>query len=98
MDTVNQCVVSDKLQFSLTPGRGSQKVLVLINTVSSYYNNYDRVVYGATLNISKAFDDVNYYGLFVKMIKVGILLKVLNTFLSTGMINEKVGYVGLIVG
>ena len=53
-----------------------------MSTVLDYFNEKDSDVYIAGLDVSKAFDNVNHYGIFAKLINVNIPLCVLNTLIS----------------
>ena len=53
-----------------------------MTTVSDYFNEKGSNVYIAGLDVSKALDSVNHYGIFVKLINVNIPLYVLNTLIN----------------
>ena len=63
------CFVPNEQQYGFTKGRSTQKALLTIRAVIKYYNSQDTSVYVTTLNASKTFDKINYYGLFIKLIE-----------------------------
>ena len=46
---------------------------MLLNCVTNHFSNGGSVVYAAALDISKAFDGVNHYDLFIKLMESGYL-------------------------
>ena len=55
---------------------------MLLNCVSKHFNDGGSVVYAVALNLSKAFNRVNHYGLFIKLKKSDIPVNMLNTFVN----------------
>ena len=72
----------DVLQYGFVNGRGCQKALITLQTVVNYYTTNGSPVYIASLDASKAFDRVNHYGLFCKLMGLGIPLYLLNIVIN----------------
>ncbi len=51
-------------------------------TVINYFNDRGSNVYVAGLDVAKAFDSVNHYGIFIKLMNVHVPLCVLNTLVN----------------
>ena len=51
-------------------------------TALDYFNEKGSNFYIAGLDVSNAFNGVNYYGIFVKLITVNVPLRVLNTLIN----------------
>ena len=66
---VKKFSVFDELQFGFVPGKGCQKALFTVETVVNYYTSRGSPVFMASLNAAKAFDRVNHYALFNKLIE-----------------------------
>ena len=78
LNVFTRLIVTEDLQFGFTSGKGCQKASLVMSTVLYYFNEKVINVYIAGLDVSKAFDSVNHYGIFVKLINVNIPLCVLN--------------------
>lgn len=74
--------VMDELQFGFTAGKGCQKALMLLDTVNNHFLDGGSNMYTATLDMSKAFDGVNHYGLFIKMMEIDVPLCLLNVAIN----------------
>ena len=61
------CFVPNEHQYGFTKGRGTQKALLTIRALIEYYNRQDTPVYEASLDANKAFDKINHYGLFIRL-------------------------------
>ena len=70
------------LQFGFVPNKCCQKALFTLETVVNYFTDRDSPVYVASLDVSKAFDRVNHFALFIKLIDLGIPLYVLNILIT----------------
>ena len=55
------------LQFGFVPNKCCQKALFTLETVVNYFTDRDSPVYVASLDVSKAFDRVNHFALFIKL-------------------------------
>ena len=58
----------DELQLGFVPNKGCQKALFTLETVVNYFKDRGSPVYVASLDVSKAFDRVNHFALFIKLI------------------------------
>ena len=65
---------ADELQNGFVSGRGCQKALFTLQNVVDYYTARGSPIYLAALDASKAFNRVNHYGLFCKLMNIGIPL------------------------
>jgi Reverse transcriptase (RNA-dependent DNA polymerase) len=72
----------DELQYGFVNGRGCQKALFTLQNVVDYYTTRGSPIYMAALDASKAFDRVNHYGLFCKLMKLGLPLYLLNVVIN----------------
>ena len=70
------------LQFGFTPGKGCQKALQLLSTVVDHFNERGSNVYCAGLDISKALNSVNYYGIFIQLMNLNLPLCILNVLVN----------------
>jgi hypothetical protein len=68
----------DELQFGFVSGKGCQKELFTLETVVNYFNCRGSPVYLASLDATKAFDRVNHYALFYKLMCLHIPVYLLN--------------------
>ena len=82
LENLGKFLLFDELQFGFIPNKGCQKALLLMNCVTDHFNKGGSNVYTSALDISKAFDGVNHYGLFIKMMEVGMPLNMLNVFIN----------------
>ena len=72
----------DELQLGFAPNKGCQKALFTLETVVNYFTDRDSPVRVASLDVSKAFNRVNDFALFLKLIDLGIPLYVLNVLIN----------------
>ena len=71
LNVLTRLIVTDDLQFMFTSGKGCPKaLLVMSRLLLDYFNEKRSNAYIAGLDVSKAFDSVNHYGIFVKLINV----------------------------
>ena len=63
---------TDDLQFGFKSGMGCTDAIFLCRTTIDHFTERGSNVYAAALDVSKAFDKVNHYKLFVSLIKAGI--------------------------
>jgi hypothetical protein len=68
----------DDLQYGFVPHKGCQKALFTLETVANYYTARGSPVFLAALDASKAFDRINHYGLFCKLMSLSIPLYLIN--------------------
>ena len=63
-----------ELQFGFTARKGGQKALLMFSVVIDYFKDRGRKVYMyvAGLDVAKALDSVNHYGIFIKLINMHI--------------------------
>ena len=55
---------------------------MVLSTVVDYFNDRGSNVFVADLDVSKAFDSVNHYGIFIKLMSANFSVCVLNTFVN----------------
>ena len=70
----------DDVQYGFVAKKECQAALFTVNTIIDYFVQRGNSVYLATLDASKAFDRINHYCLFIKLIENGLsvyLLKVI---------------------
>jgi hypothetical protein len=72
----------DELQFGFVPGKGCQKALFALNSTVNYFVSRGSPVYTAALDASKAFDRVNHYALFCKLMSIGVPVYMLNVLID----------------
>jgi hypothetical protein len=72
----------DDLQFGFVEGKGCQKALFSLETIVNYYTCRGSTVFMAALDATKAFDRINHYALFYKLICLGIPLCLLNVIIN----------------
>ena len=82
LENLSKFLFFDELQFGFVPNKGCQKALLLLDCTIDYFNKAGSNVYAAALDISKAFDGVNHYGLFIRMMEVGMPLNMLNVLIN----------------
>ena len=75
----------DELQFGFVQGKGCQKALFTIESVVNYFTARGSPVFLAALDASKAFDRVNHFGLFYKLVRLGLPLYLLNVLIEWHM-------------
>ena len=80
LNILNRFIINDELQFGLTPRKGCQKALLMFCTVIDYFNDRGSNVYVAGLDVAKAFDSFNYYG--ITLMNEHVPLCVLNTLVN----------------
>ena len=59
----------NKYQFGFVPVGGCDKALYVVKSVCDYYIEHGSSIYLSALDISKAYDSVNHFGLFSGLIK-----------------------------
>ena len=73
----------DELQFEFVPNyKGCQKALFALETIANYFTDRGRPVYVASLNVSKAFDRLNNFASFIKLMDLGFTIYVLNVLIN----------------
>ena len=72
----------EELQFGFVPNKGCQKVLFTVETVVNYFTCHGSPMFMASLDINKAFDRVNHFTLFYKLIDIGIPFCMLNVLIN----------------
>ena len=58
-----------ELQFGFVKNGGCEKALFVVRSVCEYFLNHVSSIYLASLGIPKAYDSINHYSLFVKLMK-----------------------------
>ena len=73
-------LTSDNNQFGFKKGSGCTKAIFTLKSVVDYYVSLNSTVNICSLDISKAYDKMNHNGLFIKLMKRCIPLKLLMVF------------------
>ena len=63
---------TDDLQFGFKKGLGCADAIFTLGNVAEYFTRNGSTVYAASLDISKAFDKVSHYRMFIRLIKAGL--------------------------
>ena len=79
---LSHIILNDDLQCGFIPGKGCQKALLLLSTVADYFNEKGNNVNCAGLDISKAFNSENHYGIFIKLMNLNVQLCILNVLVN----------------
>ena len=74
--------VPNEHQYGFTKGRGTQKALLTVRAVIENYKRQDTPVYVALLDASKAFDNINHYGLFIRLMERKVPAPFLNVLIN----------------
>jgi hypothetical protein len=82
MDRLTPLLQVEELQFGFVPNKGCQKALFTLETVVNYFTCRGSPVFMASLDVTKAFDRVNHFALFHKLIDVGVPLYILNVLIN----------------
>ena len=59
-----------ELQFGFVKNGRCEKAMFVARSVCEYFLNHGWSIYVASLDISKAYDSINHYSLFVKLMKI----------------------------
>ena len=82
LNVLTHLIMTDDLQFGFINGKECQKAILVRSTVLYYFNENGSNVFIVWLDVSKAFDSVNHYGIFVKLINFNIPVRVLNNLIN----------------
>ena len=85
---------SSDLQFGFKKSLGCSNAIFAVQSVTNYFSKHGSTVNVCALDMSKAFDKVNHFGLYIKLIKCNIPVDLLH--LSIGIINVLHLYVGMV--
>ena len=77
--------VGDEFQYGFKPGVSTAMCTKVLKTTIDYYNSRDSHVFCCFVDYSKAFDFVNYWQLFSKLLKDGVNSKIV-CLLATGIV------------
>ena len=69
---MESCLKTDDLQFGFKKGRGCREAIYTLQGVVKYINNNGSTAVLCALDISKAFDKVNHFGLYIKLMQRNI--------------------------
>jgi len=69
MDRFGHLLVASDLQFGFKKSIGCSNAIFTMQSVVDYFVNHGSTVNVCTLDMSKAFDKVNHYGSYIKLIK-----------------------------
>ena len=72
----------DDVKYGFVAKKGCQAALLTVNKIIDYFVDRDNSVYLATLDASKAFDCINHYCLFIKLIENGLLMYLLKEMVN----------------
>lgn len=92
---------SDELQFGFKKGRGCREAIYTLNGVVKHINENGSTAVLCALDVSKAFDKVNHFGLYIKLMDRGIpklFLDILFNWYSKCFAFIKWGYVSFLNG
>jgi exonuclease III len=59
-----------ELQFGFVPNGGCEKAVFVVRSVCEYFLEHGSSIYLASLDISKAYDSINHYSLFIKLMNI----------------------------
>ena len=65
-------LMSDDLQFGFKKGLGYNNAIFSLRTAIEYFHDCGSTVYASALDISKTFDNINHYKLYILLHKAGI--------------------------
>ena len=82
MHKCEKLFVCDDLHFGFQKGKGTHKALFAVRTLIEFYVYNQTNVFAASLDLSKAFDKVNHFGLLIKLMERGISLNVSNVLIE----------------
>ena len=68
-DLLGKYITSSDLQSSFKKGVGCRDAIYALQSVVDFYTEHGSTVNLCLLDMSKAFDKVNHYGLFIKLMK-----------------------------
>jgi len=77
LEVSGNCFETDDLQFGFKSDVGCPNAIFTLRSTIDYFKNKGSTVYGASLDISKAYDTVNHYKLFVALSKTGMCKNIL---------------------
>ena len=70
----------------------------MVSSVVNYFNQGDSDIFLAGLDISKAFDSVNHYGLYTKLMEAHALVCILNVIINWySKFNGRVNWKGVLL-
>jgi hypothetical protein len=73
---------SSELQFGFKKNLGCSHALYVLRSVVEYFNDKGSTVNLCALDLSKAFDKVNHYGLFIMLMRRSVPLEFLNILIN----------------
>ena len=74
--------LSVKFQYGFVAKKGCQAALFMVNKIIDYFVDRGNSVYIAMSDASKAFDRINHYCLFIKLIENGLLMYLLKEMVN----------------
>ena len=84
MDCFQDWLVVDELQFGFHKGRGCRDAILTLQCVIKSINSQGSTATLCALDISKAFDKMSHYGLYIKLMELNIP----RCFIDVGMVLE----------
>ena len=69
--------LTDDVQFGFKKGLGCNNAIFSLPTAIKYFRERGSTVYASALDISKAFDSVNHYKLYISLHKAGIPIRII---------------------
>ena len=88
IEKFNEFLITDEKQFGFKKGIGCSHAIYTIRTIVDQFTKNGTTVNLCSVDLSKAFDKVNHYGLFIKLMKRKLpveLLELLENWLSKSL-------------
>jgi hypothetical protein len=82
IDKFGHFLHSSDLQFGFKKALGCSNAIFAVRSVVDYFAKHGSTVNVCTLDMFKAFDKVNHFGLYIKLIKLGIPVDLLHLLIN----------------
>ena len=82
MHSLQYYIFADSLQFGFVLNKNYQMAVLMLNTDADYFNQGNSDIFLAILDISKAFDNVNHYGLYSKLMEAHVPVCIFNAIIK----------------
>ena len=69
LDLFGKYLTSSDFQFGFKKGVGCRDVIYALQSVADFYTEHGSTVNLCLLDMSKAFDKLNHYGLYISLMK-----------------------------
>ena len=80
MNIIESHLITKDNQFGFKKKHSTDLCIFTVKSVIKYYNLYNSPVYSCFLDASKAYDRVNYWALFPKLLKETLQVKSIKLF------------------